>query len=229
MIDSILQAMRADCVPESEAGLWYVKKCQIHGHEKERFDAKNEKNFSDQYRCDFPPPGLYTYLFRWTEATRYGMAMNPKAHGELVMNDFPGELEKHLQFILKARGRVLVTGLGIGCVVRGLLHRDVVDAIDIVERDANVIKLCGHSVEHPKVRIIKCDATVFDPEGKYDWAWHDLWSDTDKNEEHLALIHMRLMTRLMDHVPKQGAWAFGHRFKRTLPEFHLKPARRTRK
>jgi hypothetical protein len=36
------------------------------------------------------------------------------------MNDFPQELKKHLDFVLRARGRVLVTGLGLGCVVRGL-------------------------------------------------------------------------------------------------------------
>lgn len=212
MIDAILQAMRADCVPAGISGLWEVKRGLVVGteHERRMFQLKN--NFPS---CEFPPPDTYTYLLRWTLATQH------KSHGELVMNDFPGELKKHLDFVLKAGGRVLVTGLGLGCVVRGLLAHGRVSTIDVIERDPDVIKLCAGSVESPKVRIIQADARDWSPDGQYDFGWHDLWSDPDKDEENLALTHFKLMDRLAEDIPRQGAWAMPRRFTRRLPEFRL--------
>ncbi len=214
MVDRILQAMRADCIPVGSSGLWDVKRGVIVGdsYQKMLFETKNF--FDSEYRCQFPPNGTYTYLLRWTNATLH------LSHGELVMNDFPGELKKHLAFIMKARGDVLVTGLGLGCVVRGLLERGVVDSIDVIERDQDVIDLCSIGVSHPKVRIIKADAREFVPERTYHAAWHDLWSDPDKGEDALSLTHFKLMMKLMDVIPQQGAWALPRRITRRLPEFH---------
>jgi hypothetical protein len=215
MIDSILTAMKADCVPVGVSGLWCVKKARINEPITHwEFAARN--SFNDSYTCDPPPPGKYTYLLRWTEATLH------KSYGELVMNDFPGELKKHLQFIMVARGRVLVTGLGLGCVVRGLLARGRVDSIDVIERDADVLKLCAASVEHPKVTIHHADAREWEPDGKYDFAWHDLWSDPDKDEPNLHVTHMELMARFIKKIPRQGAWAMPRKYFRRLPELRLR-------
>lgn len=46
------------------------------------------------------------------------------------------------------------------------------------------------------------------PRQRFDCAWHDLWSDPDRNEPHLALIHSELFVRCHNAVSFQGAWAF---------------------
>ncbi len=206
-ISDILNAMRADGIPKGNSGLWQVKKCRID-------DAASAKTVFENNGTRVPP-GTYTYLLRWTEETL------GKAHGELVMNDFPCELRKHLDFVIKAHGRVMVTGLGLGCVIRGLLARGRVDRIDLIERDASVIKLCGASVADPRVTLHQADARDWLPPGMFDFAWHDLWSDPDKNEPHLQLTHMKLMSQLRKRVAYQGAWAMPRKFVRRLPEFRL--------
>src|SRR5947209_19945878 len=117
-VSAILQAMRADAVPAGVAGRWAVEKCVI----SERDSAISRRVNS------FIPAGTFTVLCCHTMATMM------KTRGETVMNDFPSELKKHLEFILSARGRVLVGGLGLGCVVRGLLAYGEVESIDVIER-----------------------------------------------------------------------------------------------
>lgn len=217
----ILEAMRADDVPARAAGLWVVRKqtltmkmCQIDAA------ANPDKPFT--------PPGTYTFLERWTEATIFGKwtstagEVDKHRRGELVMNDIPSELRKHLDFVMKARGRILVTGLGLGCVVRGLLYRGNCDEIHLVERDASVIELCAAAVRDRRVVIHHADATRWLPEGRFDYAWHDLWADPDKNEPGLQAIHMRLMADLHRRCPNQGAWAMPRKYTKRLPELRLK-------
>jgi len=130
------------------------------------------------------------------------------------MNDFPKELKKHLEFIRRARGRVLVTGLGLGCVIRGLIANDKVDHIDVVERSRDVIKLCWPwAVDarlfkiQPLVTLHQMDANRQLPPGTWDYAWHDLWSDPERGERHLQVLHSKLFTKLHKRVRVQGAWA----------------------
>jgi hypothetical protein len=52
---------------------------------------------------------------------------------EVVMEDSPRELRRHLPIWMHAHGRVLVTGLGLGCVVRGLLASPHVEYIDVAK------------------------------------------------------------------------------------------------
>lgn len=204
-IATILNAMRADTIPAASAGRWTVQHSTL---KKRHTDPKG----------DVIPPGRYTWLFCQTLAT--ALEHN---RGECVMNTTPAELRKHLQFILKARGRVLVTGLGLGCVVRGLLAHGQCDSIDVIERSPDVIHLCGASVADPRVRIRCTDALDFarHTQERWDFAWSDLWSDPERDEPHLQLIHMELMALLREKVGLQGAWAFPRRHARGLPEFRL--------
>jgi hypothetical protein len=201
-INDILLAMRADCVPEGECGRWTVQKRAMTEHDRQIYIRANVKPV---------PPGPYTFLFCLTTPT---MLTPP---GVVVMNDFPCELQRHLEFVLKARGKVLVGGLGLGCVVRGLLCNPRVESIDIVERCQQVIDLCGDSVCDPRVNIQKRDAYHGNVKGgPWDFVWWDLWSDPEKSEPNLAVIHAELFKRFTDRCTHQGAWAFPRRFRKTL-------------
>ncbi len=121
------------------------------------------------------------------------------------MEDSRRELSRHLPIWLAARGRVLKTGLGLGCVVRGLLANPDVEHIDVVEIDKGIIRVCGAEfVGNPRVTVHHADALTWDRGGRmWDFAWHDLHSF---DEEHLDLMHAKLLIDYREAVGQQGAW-----------------------
>lgn len=128
--------------------------------------------------------------------------------GEIVMEDSARELRKHLPIWMGSYGRVLKTGLGLGCVVRGLLANPLVEHVTCIEIDPDVIEMIGPEFStNPRVEIICADALIWEPRSgdKWDFAWHDIWTD---GEESLQLLHMRLAMRFHRLVGAQGAWAF---------------------
>ncbi len=134
---------------------------------------------------------------------------------EIVMEDSNPELARHLPIWLHARGRVLITGLGLGCVVRGLLSKPEVEHIDVVEKDPWIIGVVGAEfLDDPRVMIRQGDALDFKPDEseRWDYAWHDLWYEDDS----LPRQHLQLMAGLKRSVDRQGAWAFPRAFKRLL-------------
>jgi hypothetical protein len=198
-----LAAMRADAIPEGSKGLWNLIKQEL------------KEPLSDPKTGDVCPAGNYTCLLRYTTETLM-------CGGESVMNDFPCELLTHLDFAKSAHGKVLVTGLGLGCVVRGLLLNPAVERIDVVERDKDVIALVmphmpmGFGLHHADARHFARTTRL-----TFDCAWHDVWSDPDKNEPHLTVIHNQMMISLRNKVPKQGAWAMDKRIKALWQSKHL--------
>lgn len=153
-----------------------------------------------------------TLLCRWNWASIH------MPHGEIVMDDSLPELRRHLPIWLAAKGRVLKTGLGLGCVVRGLLIKDDVTHIDVVEIDKKIIEWIGPEFENePRVTIHHADAHNWDHSDlHFDYIWHDIH---DNNEtEHLALQHARLMTKFLPVTPieRQGAWQFPRESKRKI-------------
>jgi hypothetical protein len=124
---------------------------------------------------------------------------------DIVMEDSARELSKHLPILLAARGRVVVTGLGLGCVVRGLLANPAVEHIDVVEIDAGIIKHVWPEFEGTRAEIHHFDALKFHVRGKrWDFAWHDLHVFGD----HLQILHARLIGKYRNVAARQGAWAF---------------------
>jgi hypothetical protein len=153
-----------------------------------------------------------TMLCRWSSAS---MHMD---HGEIVMDDSLPELRRHLPIWMKAQGRVLKTGLGLGCVVRGLLLKDQVSHIDVVEIDQKIIAAIGPEFQdNPRVTIHHANAHDWNIEGRsWDFIWHDI-HDNDENE-HLSVQHARLMMKYQTATPikRQGAWAFPRPCKRQV-------------
>jgi hypothetical protein len=157
----------------------------------------------------------YTALLRSTLATLH------RNMGETVMEDSPRELRKHLPILMNARGRVLISGLGLGCVVRGLLSRPEVTRIDVIEIDPIVIDMIWPEfMMKGKCHLYIGDALTYDwaaeplehGDHHWDFGWHDVWSET----ESLAVIHMKLMERYDTMIDRQGAWEFPRECKRIV-------------
>lgn len=201
--EKVLEAAMASAIPEGSSGLWYVKKCVLT---KPIICAHEGKLKS-------VPPGNYTKLFRWTDSTIH------LTEGECVMHDTPEELQTHLDFMMRARGRVLITGLGLGCVTRGCLANPAVRSVTVIELSTDVLRLVYPFMpKDPKLTVVRDDARdwVRRHGTGFDVAWHDLWTDTDAGEEHLQLVHMDLLCSLAGKVQMQGAWAFPRDYRRRM-------------
>ncbi len=143
-----------------------------------------------------------TILRRMTLATM-------RLDGDIVMEDSHVELCRHLPIWMVARGRILITGLGLGCVVRGLLASPDVEHVDVVEIDKDIIRVCGREFRsNRRVTIHRGDALKFEwPAGtKWDYAWHDLW--TEQRGGALQHMHVQLISKFWHRTKRQGAWAF---------------------
>jgi hypothetical protein len=191
-----MEAGSAQAIPEAERGLWYIHKV----------------------RCRWPiyfPVGTYTCLARWTDSTIHLNA------GESVMVDNPAELSLHLNAAMYARGTVLVTGLGLACVARMLQANPLVESITVVEKEQDVIDLVWPYTSHDRIELVHADAFEYLKKCRRRWdcTWHDIWSDTDRDEPHLQVQHMKLMKLCSGKVQRNlGAWKF--------PRHHMRAVQR---
>jgi hypothetical protein len=205
----VLQAMRADAIPAGSVGLWTVSKIDQHQDP----NGKVTK-------------GPYTLLNRVTTATLHHIDWDlpgGRGPGECVMLDAVCELNTHLDAVRRSRGRVLVTGLGLGCVARGILTNPRVTELVVVERSQCVLALVAdHMPKDPRLTIVHADAMEWileHADERWDCAWHDLWSDPDQNEKHLQVVHGQLILALHRRCKWQGAWAFPKRQKAAMKRF----------
>jgi hypothetical protein len=206
--DEFLSAMRADLIPEGESGLWKVSKFRM---------AKEFQTKDGDGRMQTLQPGCYTSLTRWTDATIH------LRHGELVMHDFPYELRKHLIFARRAHGKVLITGLGLGCIARGCLANPNVDHVVVIENSPDVLKLVAPFMPKTKIEIIYADAiewTAKHGDG-FDCAWHDLWAEEKEGSKHLQLLHTEMLCNLANKVPLQGAWELPRAYRRLMRDYGI--------
>lgn len=152
------------------------------------------------------PGDTYTRLLR-----KY-----PSGGTSLVMSDTPDEIRDLMSIFHRGKGRILVNGLGIGCVLRGLLAKDTVEHIDVVEVSADLIELMGPYFENERVTIHQGDAFTFTwPKGtRWDCCWHDVWDDLSAdnlNEYHGRAnpgSYEKLHRRYGRRCDWQGSWGW---------------------
>ncbi|MBE6673773.1 MAG: hypothetical protein E7596_01550 [Ruminococcaceae bacterium] len=98
----------------------------------------------------------------------------------------PNEIETMKAPIEKARGRVLVYGLGIGYFAYMVSLKQEVESVTIVERDQNVINLFKQHIlpqfpNKSKINIVKSDAFDYAKSemkaGNFNYVFTDLWHD----------------------------------------------------
>ncbi len=101
--------------------------------------------------------------------------------GEFSMSDAPFVLRNYVPFLEAAEGDVLLTGLGLGCLVRGLLARPLVRSVTVVELHADVLELIGPYYRRPGVELVHADALDWEPpEGRrWDVAMLDILDDRE--------------------------------------------------
>lgn len=149
------------------------------------------------YGSRYCPPGTYTRL-----RLKAGFQ-------DVVMSDTPAELRDHWAPMHYATGRVLVNGLGLGCVVKGLLTKPDVTHVDVVEIDHELVVKMSELApwcKDPRVTMHIGDALkMWWPVGtRWNYAWHDIW--THISTDNLP-TYARLNRMYGGRVDQQGAWA----------------------
>lgn len=190
--EQCLAAARADSIPAGSAGLWVIRKQRLVKRTLVYHCGKHK----------WVDPCSYTWLGCYTNATLH-------EGGEAVMHDTPEELGTHLEFMLRARGSVLITGLGLGCVTRGVLANPAVKKVLVIERDKSVLKLVApYMAKDPRLFILHFDAIAWCKKTteEFDCAWHDLWDNEDWGGPSLGEMHAELLIAMTRRVRFQGAW-----------------------
>jgi spermidine synthase len=115
-------------------------------------------------------------------------------NGELMMSDTGMERISNRAFMHKAKGRVLIAGLGIGLIISNIIENPEVTEIVVIEKYQDVIDLVLPKFNNPKLKVICADIDEWKPEKgeKFDTIYFDIWADiTTDNLEHIKKLHNR--------------------------------------
>lgn len=130
---------------------------------------------------------------------------------EVVMSNTHMERITNTEFVKKAKGNILINGLGLGMVLEKLLEKHekegCIEHITVIEKNPIVIELVGsHYADNPMITIIEADALEYKPPVgmKYGAVWHDIWTFiTSDNLEDMKKLHRKYGRR----TEWQGSWA----------------------
>lgn len=182
------------------------------------FKAPREFRSSGRWLMYPSPEATKRDVERWN-LENPGRRLATGSHMTLVRMDDNGEQEvfmsdvewhDHRRVLELAHGRVVVTGLGLGCIVRAMFARGRVDHITVVEREADVIALVWPRLAATygaRLALHEADALTGPmPAGRFDLAWHDIWPTTTA----MNIPEMWKLRRRYDKVARrQLCWAEG--------------------
>lgn len=137
----------------------------------------------------------------------------------VMMSDTPDEMNDHAGPILNASGRVLIHGLGLGCVLNCLANKDDVTHIDVVElnRDVAALVMPFFQQYEDKIEFHIGESCVDKkwPKGtRWNYVWHDIWAQiamhnlTDKDDPENGISYERLHRMFARRCDQQASWAF---------------------
>lgn len=178
-------------IPEGESGDWKIERFTVSEDEARFFNLRAAIKGNSHRMIQV---GEYTKLTH---------------RGHIIMSDTPAEMGDHYQPVHKAKGRVLINGLGLGMVVEACLRKPDVEYVTVIEISEDVINLVGTYLKErwgDRLTIIHADALMWQPPKgvRYNVVWNDIWPDicTD-NKKTMAKLHRKYAQR----AQWQGSWA----------------------
>jgi len=167
-------------VPVGESGDWKIISFFV---KSENVLMHNLRAVRDGYPHRQISEGRYTKL-------TYG--------NEVVMSDTPSEKHDHRYFVMKAKGKVLLAGLGLGMVLNAVALKPEVTKVTVVELNSDVIDLCWDHYKDKfgdKIELIHADILEWKPpkgDKIWDCAWFDIWNEGNlENWEEYKLLMRR--------------------------------------
>jgi hypothetical protein len=106
------------------------------------------------------------------------------------MDDSPAEMKGHDFAVEAASGKVLIGGLGLGCIVKRLQEKPEVTEIVVVEIDQDVIDLVWEHLDVLKASIVNADlADYLETVNDFDYIYMDVWPE----KGHESIAHWRAL------------------------------------
>lgn len=170
-------------IPTGKSGDWKIDTFTVDKEHAERFNLGCMLSGNSRYIKE----GSYYKLSR---------------KGYTIMSNTSAEISDHAEFIKKAKGVVLVAGLGLGMVIQGLLDRGNCSKIVVVEKSEGVINLVGEHYRKKGIEIVHDDIFSYKPSEHFDYAWFDIWGDIcGDNYPQMVKLHRHFrgkITKMMD-------------------------------
>lgn len=132
-----------------------------------------------------------------------------KAQQGVLMSDSPQELFQATPCVRRAKGHVLVGGLGLGMVAELFARKRTVKTVDVVEINEHVIALTGGNL-HAKVQLHNADLFVWLEELQawtWDYAFFDIWYPTSEGTWIDMVAPLRRIVRRKFGVRPVDCWA----------------------
>lgn len=128
---------------------------------------------------------------------------------EVVMSNTPMEKRTNRQFVETAHGRVLIGGLGIGMIILAIQDKEDVNEIIVIEKNQEVIDLIQPQLNfNNKVKIVKGDVFTYEPEGKFNTIYMDIWYaiGSDIYKEEMMPLMKRYRKYLVSKLEDPNRW-----------------------
>lgn len=139
------------------------------------------------------------------EAVMPGTYARLHVNGELVMSDTQMEQRTNRTLVYKAKGDVLIAGLGLGMVLLPILQKKEVETVVVVEKSQDVIDLIRPQLGYEdKLFVFQGNIDTWKPEPswRFDTIYFDIWSDISTgNLKQMSMLHKRFCRRL-----NKGGW-----------------------
>lgn len=176
-------------VPDGVSGDWRVETFEIT--EVEAKFAALQAAISSERGRGILEPGMYKKLM---------------CGGVLVMSNTPDEIYDQMDFVYKAKGNVLINGLGLGITLKLVLAKPEIKSVTVVEKSRDVIRLVAPTyLKDARVNIVHADAFTYKPPKgvRFGAVYHDIWNYiTSDNLPEMHKLH-RMYGRKCDW---QGSW-----------------------
>ena len=168
-----------EIVPESQYGIAKIEHFEVN---------RSASRLSSMRPDDYVPEGRYAKL---------------KVNGRLTMSDTMMEHRTNREVVWKAKGNVLIAGLGIGMILHPILAKSEVTSVTVIEKYPDVIALVAPTIKSDKLTIIAADIYEWKPAKgvKFDAIYFDIWAEqsTDCLED-MRRLHLRFRA----HKNKDG-------------------------
>lgn len=119
--------------------------------------------------------------------------------GEVWMSLTPFEILTQRPGLKKARGNVLVGGLGMGWFAKRCCERKQVTSVTVIEKDPSIVE--HFKFEHPKLKKIVCSDVWLADFSKYDSILLDIWKSYGWAEGTKELLDLK--------AKYKNVWAWG--------------------
>jgi hypothetical protein len=179
-------------VPDGKSGVWEISTFKLS---KSFCDLENLRYAFSGHGYLMVHPGTFKRLTR---------------NRRVIMSNTRMEVRTHAGFFVRARGRVLINGLGLGMALHAVLKKKEVEHVTVIEQSADVIKLVAPSfAKEKRATIIEGDAFSH-PLAKgerFNVVWHDIWDEISPDN----LPGMNALGRKYGRrCDWQGCWAREH-------------------